>query len=126
MAHKSIGYHTRPTSNNSIKYSGGSFGGSFDMETINRLVRAHFEIRIHQGSGRPVFVDRNGRDVWLYITVDPEKTEKGEQAMFALRVQQQQRERHEAEKQSRLESVMNNYTTDELLKLLSPGDSNAD
>ena len=77
---KNIGYHTRLHLNNSVKVVGGSFGGSLDIETANRLVNAHFTV-IVKPSGRPVFVDREGREVSLYISVDPEATEKGKEAV---------------------------------------------
>lgn len=73
---KNIGYHTRLDSNNTVKVTGGSFGGSTDQETIERLVNAHFSVRI-KPSGRAVFVDNQDREVTLYITVDPMSTEKG-------------------------------------------------
>lgn len=44
-----IGYHTRLDGENSKKISGGSFGGSFDMETVERLVCA--EIEQHGNAG---------------------------------------------------------------------------
>lgn len=77
---KKIGYHTRLENANSCKVTGGSFGGAIDQETVERLVNVHFSVRI-KPSGRAVFVDKQDREVSLYITVDPLSTEKGKQAL---------------------------------------------
>lgn len=77
---KNIGYHTRLDNANSCKVTGGSFGGAVDQETVERLVNHHFSVRI-KPSGRAVFVDKQDREVSLYITVDPLSTEKGKQAL---------------------------------------------
>ena len=121
MTHKSIGYHTRSRVDNSIKFTGGSFGGAFDQETIERLVKAHFKV-ILKGSGTPVFVDREGRECWLYVTVDPATTEAGKAALIEYRKELQARQRIEDEKEARLETLMQNYSTDELLDLLETKD----
>jgi hypothetical protein len=76
---KSICYTTRSDSNNSTKIVGGSFGGSIDQETVERLVNSQFSVMI-KPSGRAVFVDDKGREVSLQITIDPMSTEKGKQA----------------------------------------------
>lgn len=89
---KNIGYHTRLHLNNTIKVCGGSFGGTLDIETANRLVNAHFSVTV-KNSGRPVFVDREGREVALYISVDPETTDKGKVAMKAHHQAQEERDR---------------------------------
>jgi hypothetical protein len=77
-----IGYHTRLYSDNTRKVVGGSFGGSIDIETVNRLVKSHFSVVV-KNSGTPVFVDKEGREVSLYLSVDAGKTEKGNLAMRA-------------------------------------------
>lgn len=100
---KNIGYHTRLVSDGT-KVTGGSFGGAIDMETVNRLVRAHFEVAI-KPSGRGVFVDKQGREVWLYLGIDATRTEKGKVAYKAWQDQcaaeaeaeEELREVHEAE-----------------------------
>ena len=73
MKTKNIGYHTRLINNNASKVCGGSFGGALDLETANRLVNTHFNV-IVKTSGTPVFVDREGREVSLYMSVDPSLT----------------------------------------------------
>ena len=73
---KNIGYHTRLYTDNTRKIVGGSFGGQIDAETVERLVNLHFEVFV-KPSGRAVFVDQQGREVHLYLSVDPENTEKG-------------------------------------------------
>ena len=96
-AHKDIGYHTRLYADNSKKIVGGSFGGSLDMETANRLVNNHFTVTV-KTSGTPVFVDREGREVTLYISVDAGKTDKG---MEALKLWRKEKERKDAEAEER-------------------------
>lgn len=92
-----IGYHTRLYSDNTHKVVGGSFGGEIDMETVNRLVKSHFSVLV-KNSGTPVFVDREGREVTLYLSVDAGKSEKGVQAMKVWRAA---RAKQEAEAESR-------------------------
>ena len=77
---KSIGYHTRLYSDSTIKIAGGSFGGSMDGDTIERLVNNGYTV-IVKPSGAPVFVDIKGREVMLYVTVDARECEKGKTAI---------------------------------------------
>lgn len=114
---KNIGYHTRLDSNNTVKVTGGSFGGSVDQETIDRLVNAHFSIKI-KPSGHAVFVDREGREVNLYLTVDPLKTEKGKQAKAVWNKEQSKLYEQEQEKEKIVEDLLSNYSNDELIALL--------
>jgi hypothetical protein len=114
---KNIGYHTRSRVDNSIKFTGGSFGGAFDQETIERLVNAHFTVKV-KSNGHAVFIDREGRECWLYVTVDPDSTAKGKAALAEYRKTVEQQQRIEREKEDRLEILMQSMTTDELLKLL--------
>ena len=90
-----IGYHTRLFADNTRKIVGGSFGGSLDMETANKLVNSQFEVVV-KDSGRAVFVDSSQREVTLYISVDAANTTKG---MAALKLWRTERERlYEAER----------------------------
>lgn len=88
--YKSIGYHTRLP--DGTKVCAGSFGGSIDMETVNRLVKAHFDV-IVKPSGRAVFVDRKGREVILSLTVDASKTEKGAEALKVWRIERDKQQK---------------------------------
>lgn len=91
--HKSIGWHTRLRSDLKVKTRGGGFGGQIDIATIDRLVKAHFTVR-ELPSGTLTFVDKEGRDVNLYISVDPDMTEVGKaaaKAAQALRMTVQQK-----------------------------------
>lgn len=76
---KNIGYHTRAYGDNRIKISGGSFGGDISQETVERLTRL-FDVII-KPSGTAVFVDKSGREVNLYISVDARNTIKGREAL---------------------------------------------
>ncbi len=115
---KNIGYHTRLDSNNTVKVVGGSFGGSFDWETVERLVKAHFTVKI-QPSGRAVFVDREGRAVSLYVSVDPDQTEAGKLALAEDRKAREEAQRVEEDKQAQIDELMSNFTQDELIRRLS-------
>lgn len=75
-----IGYHTRLYGDNTTKVVGGSFGGAIDMQTVERLVRAHFTVTV-KPSGATVFVDKQGREVRLYFSIDPGTTTAGQAAL---------------------------------------------
>jgi hypothetical protein len=121
MGHHSIGYHTRLFGNHSVKCVGGSFGGSLDLETANRLVKAHFTVTV-KPSGTPVFVDREGREVRLYISVDPAMTDAGKLALETYaklkRARQEQDAREEARKRDQIDSLLDGMTLDEALRRL--------
>jgi len=117
MKSKNIGYHTRLYSDNTKKVVGGSFGGQIDQETVERLVNAHFTVKI-KPSGHGVFVDREGREVSLYFTIDALSTEKGRQAKSQWNKEQQEIERLEEGKQKLVDELLSNYSNDELIKLL--------
>lgn len=115
--HKSIGYHTRLDGNNTVKIVGGSFGGSFDIETINRLVKSQFSVRV-KPSGRLVFVDKGDREVSLYFTVDPQVTDAGKLALSEYRKQCANREQEETAKMERVQALIDSMSADELLDKL--------
>lgn len=94
-----IGYHTRLYGNNSHKVCGGSFGGAINTETVNRLVNAFFSVVV-KNSGTPVFVDREGREVTLYLSVDAGCSDQGVQALKAWR---EERAKQEADEENRRE-----------------------
>lgn len=112
-----IGYHTRLNSNNSIKVCGGSFGGQIDSETVARLVKSHFTVKI-LNSGTGVFVDREGREVILYISVDPLKTEAGKQALVEHRKVLAAKQKIEDEKEQEIKNLMDSMSSDEILSKL--------
>lgn len=121
---KNIGYHTRLYSDNKVKVSGGSFGGSVDMGTVERLVKSWFTVTV-KPSGTAVFVDREGREVCLYISVDARETEAGKAALRDYREAQEkaweaalERERIEHE-QLKIESFLDGLSREEIIKRLS-------
>jgi len=105
---KSIGYHTRLANNSAIKVCWGSFGGSLDLETANRLVKAHFTV-VAKPTGTLVFVDREGREVSLFITVDPARTEAGKLAREEFNRQKAIERQNEDRKREELEDVLGWY-----------------
>lgn len=116
-----IGYHTRLDTDNSVKVTGGCFGGSFGWETAERLVNVHFTVRI-KPSGTAVFVDKQGRDVRLYMSVDAAKTAKGRQALEAYREEQAAREKEAEEREERekaeIDDLISGMPHEEVLRRL--------
>lgn len=118
--HKNICFHTR-LANGDQKTTGGTFGGSYDLDTIERLSKAWFTVQV-RNSGRPVFVDRQGREVNVYIYVDPMDTEIGRKAVAECRAER--RRRYEAEdaleqaRQEELETLMDSMPHEEIVRRL--------
>jgi DNA-binding protein YbaB len=115
--HNSIGYHTRLSGQNTVKVCGGSFGGSIDLETVNRLVRHHFTVKARP-SGSLVFVDREGREVSLYISIDPEITEAGKLSRLAFRKALEAKQEIDDRKREQLEDTLSGMSVDEALDKL--------
>ena len=117
---ENIGYHTRLYNDHTVKVVGGSFGGRIDQETVERLTRL-FDVKILP-SGTPVFVDREGRMVRLYLSVDAWKTTKGIEAVKAWRKEQERAEKEAEELAERQEQeiadAMANLTHEEILERL--------
>lgn len=122
MASKNIGYHTRLYSDNTRKIVGGSFGGAIDQETVERLVKSQFEVVV-KPSGTAVFVDREGREVRLYLSVDADTTEKGAKALAAWRAERTKQEREAEERREREEAEIDDLTSglshEEIVRRLS-------
>lgn len=118
---KNVGYHTRLDGNNTVKVVGGSFGGAISMETVNRLVRSHFTVVV-KNSGRPVFVDKQMREVNLYLNVDAGSTEKGAEALKewrAERVKQlAEEEAQEERNQEEIDHLMEGLSHEEIVRRL--------
>lgn len=107
---KNIGYHTRAYGDSRIKISGGSFGGDISQETVERLTRL-FDVII-KPSGTAVFVDKSGREVNLYISVDARETIKGREAYKLWEKKRQAEIKAEEEK---LKSILDD---DEILNAM--------
>lgn len=118
MTHKNICYHTRLDGRNTVKVVGGTFPGSFDWETVERLVKSQFTVKV-MPSGRTVFVDKGGRAVTVYVTVDPDQTQAGKLALSEDRKARDEREKVEAEKAAQVEELLSNLTHDEIIKRLT-------
>ncbi len=120
MTRNNIGYHTRLAGDNTVKCVGGSFGGAIDMETVNRLTRS-FTVRV-KPSGTPVFVDQEGREVRLYLSVDPDTTEIGKAALKAWREERAKTEAHAQQlaeaQQAEIEDLLGNLGHDEAVRRL--------
>lgn len=122
MNNKNIGYHTRLADNNSVKIVGGSFGGQVDMDTVNRLVKSHFTVTI-KNSGRAVFVDRTGREVSLYITVDPLSTVIGKKTKSKYQEEERKRiiiqQKIDDDNKNKIEELMDGLSMEEIIERLS-------
>ncbi|MCA9911831.1 MAG: hypothetical protein KC496_00715 [Anaerolineae bacterium] len=115
---KNIGYHTRRCGTGE-KVSGGSFGGELSMETANRLIKTHhFEVTV-KPTGTPVFVDREGREVWLFFTIDARETEKGKAALEQFRAEQWQQaeiaSKLAREQEEEISDLMSNMSHEEII-----------
>lgn len=116
--HKSINYHTRGAMTGD-KVMGGSFGGAFDMDTVNRLIRQHTYQVVVKPSGNPVFVDVVGREVNIYFSVDPRMTDAGKASLDADRQKRLAAQVQEEAKERRVNELIANMSTEELLERLS-------
>lgn len=118
MQSKNIGYHTRLYSDHNVKVVGGSFGGQVDQETIERLTRL-FTVVI-KPSGTPVFVDREGREVRLYITVDPASTNIGKKAVLEYNEKRRAESAKalETAQEEEINSLMQGMSHEEILRRL--------
>lgn len=116
-----VGYHTRAYLDTTQKISGGFFRGGLDAKTIGNLINAYFDVKIMSG-GRAVFVDKNGRPVFLYITVDPSMTAKGKELIAANQAAQrslaQALQAQEIREREELEDVMQGLSHAEIIKRL--------
>ena len=110
------GYHTRLYQDNGVKVCGGSFGGDLSMATANRLTDSFFNVIVKE-SGHTVFIDRQGREVTLYLTVDAAATIKG---AAAQRVWRANRSRLFTEQKEELEVLMEGLSHEEIVKRLRP------
>lgn len=122
MGYNSIGYHTRLHSNNSVKVVGGSFGGSIDADTVARIVKSHFTVVV-KNSGTCVFVDKQGREVSLYLSVDARETEAGKAALKsyneANRKAWKDAEAKERARNGEIDGLLSNLSYDEIVRRLS-------
>ncbi len=118
---KNICYHTRLSGNDSVKLSGGVFGGSIDLETIERLTKNHFKVII-KNSGHAVFVNKNHQEVNLYIKVDPNITTIGKEAKNKYLEEQKkkliQEEEQENIKKNLINELIDTMSLDEIIKKL--------
>ena len=112
-----ISYHTRLDADNRVKVSGGTFGGTVDYETVNRLAKAFFTVSI-KPSGRAVFVDKEGREVNLYIKVDAETTSVGIEAKKVWRAEGRRQDCEDRLLREEIDSEMAKLTPEEVLRRL--------
>ena len=119
--YKNIDYQTRLYTDPNIKCVAGSFGGGIDIETVNRLVNNNFDVVI-KPSGFPVFVDRKGREVYLYLTVSPSITEKGKKVIeewtAAERKREKELEKQQEQMREEIDSLIDSMGYDEAIKKL--------
>lgn len=114
---ETISYHTRLDSDNTVRVTGGTFTGGVDRVTVERLVMTFFTVVV-QPSGRPVFVDRDGRRVSLYFAIDPATTEMGKLALAEDRRARAAAQLIEDGQTRELQALLDTMTTDEALRRL--------
>ncbi|UNY40419.1 hypothetical protein KLEP7_gp73 [Pseudaeromonas phage vB_PpeM_ KLEP7] len=118
---RNICYHTRLHKDPKVKCCGGTFGGQVDAETIERLIKYNFDVKILP-SGRLIFVDKEGRDVLLFISVDPESTSKGKNVLQEYqkqkRIEEEKQEKIEQEQNEEIEELTKGLSHEEIIKRL--------
>ncbi|MNI48182.1 hypothetical protein D3C85_1183080 [compost metagenome] len=67
----------------------------------------------------PVFVDKEGREVTLYITVDPFATDAGKVAQAEYLKEQEKLQQVERDKSARIDELLSGMSNDEILQRLS-------
>ena len=119
MMYETIGYRTRLVSSD-MKVCGGSFNGRIDQDTVERLTSMFDVVVPALGTAR--FVDREGRQVRLYISVDPEKTEKGRKALAEYRLERDAAVRRGEElreaQQEQIKNLMAGLSHEEIVRRL--------
>lgn len=122
MTRATICYHTRERGGSGKKLSGGTFGGRIDQETVNQLVEIRQFTVLIKPSGTPVFFDKQGREVSLYIWVDPSDTRLGKSAIEAWRktreAENQQKADTEKQARDRIEELMGTMSPEQIIKAL--------
>lgn len=116
--HKNICYHTRLHGDQTVKVVGGTFTGTFSAETIEHLVNNYFDVYIYPSSGNPVFIDKQGRKVSLYISVDPLSTEKGKAALAEHNKMKLAAAKQEQEEDDEIERLLAGMSNEEKLRRL--------
>lgn len=118
---KNIAYHTRSAADDS-KIVGGCFGGDFSIDTVERLAKSHFTV-IVKPSGTPVFVDKQGREVRVYFSVDPRDTAMGKAAIAEHNKEMARlasiQEEKEKEQDAQIETLMDSLSKEEIIRRLS-------
>ena len=88
-------------------------------------MKSHFTVTV-KPSGHAVFVDREGREVSLYLSVDAELTTKGMEAKKAWltekRLKEEAEERLEELQQEELDSLMSGLSHEEIIRRLKKGE----
>jgi hypothetical protein len=120
--HKSICYHVRLSGQNSTLLASGSFGGDISQDTVERLAKSHFTVKV-LNSGRAVFADKAGKEVSLYLHVNPETTTIGKEAIRADRVRRAEiakaQDDLDESQESGIKELMSSLSHDEIVRRLS-------
>lgn len=92
------------------------------MDTVERLAKSHFTV-IVKPSGTPVFVDKQGREVRVYFSVDPRDTAMGKAAISEYNKEKARlqaiQEQKEAEQQTQIDDLMAGLSNEEIIRRLS-------
>lgn len=104
--------HTR--GQNGEKYSGGTWYCDGDLNQAADQLTASHDI-IVTNSGRVSFVDKNGRMISIYLTIDPAETEKGKRV---LKEHNEKKRREEKERQEKLNQLVASVGIDRAIEIL--------
>lgn len=104
-----------------MKVTGGMFGGDFSQDTADRLAGRFFTVRVTH-TGTPVFVDDRGREVTLYMTVDPARSPAGLKALAAYHADraaaQKLADEQEARYKAEIETLLDELSPAEAIRRL--------
>lgn len=117
---KATCYHSRLFAHHPTKVVGGSITADSLDDAADYLVSQH-TVTV-KPSGRAIFVDREGREVNLYLSIEPAETAKGQAALRADREERELAERiraeHEAAQQLELAELLRAIDTEEAIRRL--------
>lgn len=120
---KATCYHARLAENNTVK----TVGGTITAETLDQAAeqicagKRGFTLRAKSG-GRVTFVDSRGREVRVYLSIDPVVSPQGRAALAEFNAAEEKRRREviaqEKEKQSKLEALIDSIGIDAAISKL--------
>jgi hypothetical protein len=113
-------YHTRCYRSGS-KLSGGTIHADNYQDAIEKISRM-FQVAMTP-TGNLYYIDKQNRDVYLYISIHPEYTINGIEQVKSIRAERTKRQQiaytEEERKRVQLESILDGISIDEAIEKLS-------